>query len=233
MHLNTLKLLNSLSVLVVEDDEMTLMAIRQGLKPHCHTYYEARDGFEGLELFKLHSIDIILTDIHLPEMNGFEMVKRILTLKPNQLFIVMTSYDSDQNIMTSIKEGACSFLRKPLNIKDIQTALLICSGKMSSAIKQITQGISVDYRKEAIYKNGELIFLSQKGNKIFWLFCYNLNRLVSYEMLEDYVYDGESINKGTLHTAILRIKQQLGDDLTIENISNQGYILKSSLEEKL
>ena len=45
-------------------------------------------------------------------------------------------------------------------------------------------------------------------------------------MFEDYVYSGESINKGALHTAILRIKQQLGKDLIIDNIQNQGYMLK-------
>lgn len=226
MHLHTLKLLSTISILVVEDDEMTLMAIKQGLKPYCEAFYEAKDGYEGLELFKKHRIDIILTDIHLPEMNGFEMITEILLLKPEQLFIVMTSYDTDQNILSSIQEGACSFLRKPLEIKDIQTTLLLCSGKIKSTIRQITPEIMIDYRKESIYKNNELIFLSQKGHKIFWLLCYNLEKLVSYAMFEDYIYSGESINKGALHTAILRIKQQLGKDVIIENISNQGYMLK-------
>jgi DNA-binding winged helix-turn-helix (wHTH) protein len=48
-------------------------------------------------------------------------------------------------------------------------------------------------------------------------------------MFEDYVYSGEAINKGTLHTAVLRIKQSLGKDLMIENIPNQGYMLKLSV----
>ena len=226
MHLNTLKLLSTISVLVVEDDAMTLMAIKQGLKPYCEAFYEAKDGYEGLELFKQHRVDIILTDIHLPEMNGFEMITEILSLKPDQLFIVMTSYDTDKNILSSIQEGACSFLRKPLEIKDIQTSLLLCCGKIKSTTKQITPEVMIDYRKESIYKNNELIFLSQKSHKIFWLLCYNIEKLVSYEMFEDYVYSGESINKGALHTAILRIKQQLGKDLVIDNIQNQGYMLK-------
>lgn len=229
MHVNTLKLLSTISVLVVEDDEMTLMAIKQGLKPYCGAFYQAHDGLEGLELFKQHHVDVILTDIHLPEMNGFEMISEILTLNPSQLFIVMTSFDTDQNIMTSIKEGACSFLRKPLEIKDIQTALMLCSGKIKSTKKQITPEIVVDFHNEAIYQKGELVFLSQKCHKIFWLLCFNIEKLVSYEMFEDYVYSGESINKGTLHTAVLRIKQSLGKDLMIENIPNQGYMLKPSV----
>jgi DNA-binding winged helix-turn-helix (wHTH) protein len=85
----------------------------------------------------------------------------------------------------------------------------------------------IDINKETIYKNDEPIFLTQTNNKIFWLLCYNLNRLVSYEMIEDYVYYGESVNKSAVHTAILRIKKCM-PDTNIENVSNAGYILKQS-----
>jgi DNA-binding winged helix-turn-helix (wHTH) protein len=79
--------------------------------------------------------------------------------------------------------------------------------------------------KEIIYKDDEPLFLTQINNKIFWLLCYNLNRLVSYDMIEDYVYYGDSVNKSTIHTAMLRIKKQLSD-VNIENVSNAGYIIK-------
>lgn len=225
MHQATLNLLGTFSVLVVEDDEIARMMIKQALKPYCESFYEAGDGLEGLELFKEHRIDLIVTDIHLPGLNGFEMMKEILGLKPSQLFIVMTSFDTDQNIIHSMQEGACSFLRKPIDIKELQTALLMSSSKVSHSLKVLSSEITVDYRKELILKNGEPIFLSQKHHKIFWLLCYNQGRLVTYEMFEDYVYAGESINKSVLHVSILRIKQQLGKIL-IENSVNMGYILK-------
>lgn len=225
MHLKTLHLLENLSILVVEDDEIARMAIKQGLKIYCKSFYSAEDGLEGLEIFKNNPIDIIITDIHMPILNGFEMVKEILKLKPGQLFIIMTSYDTDENILKSVQEGACSFLRKPLNIEDLQTSLLINSNKIHYKELQLTDKIVINYQKETIYYNKEAIFLSQKSNKIFWLLAYNINNLVSYEMFEDYVYNGEIINKSTLHNAILRIKKQL--KLTnISNITNLGYILK-------
>lgn len=126
MHITTLNLLKHLSILVVEDDEIARMMIAQGLKPYCESYYEAKDGLEGLEVLK-HRVDIVLTDIHMPGINGFEMMKEILILKPSQLFIVMTSFDTDKNLISSIHEGACSFLRKPIDIKELQTALLMTS----------------------------------------------------------------------------------------------------------
>ena len=87
MHTATLNLLKSLSVLVVEDDDIARLMIAQGVKPYCESFYEAKDGFEGFEIFKKQRIDIIVTDIHMPGLNGFEMMKEILTqlshIKPN------------------------------------------------------------------------------------------------------------------------------------------------------
>ncbi len=225
MHRQTLNLLKNISVLVIEDDKLARTAIKQGLKPYCKSFFDAKDGLDGLELFKEHPIDIIITDIHMPNLNGFEMIKEILKLKPEQLFIVMTSYDTDQNILNSINEGACNFLRKPLDIEELQTALLLNSGSIKYKKLQLTDEILIDYQSEMIYKDGEAVYLSYKNNKIFWILSFNLNKLVSYELFEDYVYDGRAINKGTLHNAILRIKRQF-QSINIENIPNLGYILK-------
>ncbi len=230
MQQRTLNLLNHLSVLVVEDDELARVVIKENLEDYCEAFYEAADGLAGLELFKKHRIDIIITDIHLPGINGFEMIKEILTLKPNQTFIVMTSYVTDQNLVNSIHQGACSFFRKPLDIQDLQTALLLNSAKLGENTKQLSTDITIDYRKEVIYKNGSPVFLSHKGNQIFWLLCYNLGNLVTYAMIEDYVYSGESVNQSTISTAIGRIKQQLGN-IAIENVSNGGYVLKITTDE--
>ncbi|XOB62931.1 response regulator [Campylobacterota bacterium DY0563] len=228
MNNNTLNLLNELSILVVEDDEIARIAIKQGIGNHCKRYYEAEDGLEGLEKFKKEQIDIIITDIHMPALNGFDMIEEIRKLKPNQLFIVMTSYDTDENLITSINEGVFSFLRKPLIIEELQTSLLIAKGRLQYTTKQLSSSIKIDYRNEDIFLNNKHIFLSFNNHKIFWLLCYNLGNLVSYEMIEDYIYDCESVNKSTLHNAILRIKHQL-PSVIIDNIQNQGYILKTNL----
>ncbi|MDR2790101.1 MAG: response regulator transcription factor [Campylobacteraceae bacterium] len=224
---STLEMLGNFSILVVEDDDVARAMIKQGLKEYFRSYYDAKDGLEGLDAFKKHHIDIIVADIHLPKLNGFEMIREIFILKPAQPFIIITSYDTDQNILSSVHNGAFSFLRKPLDIQDLQTAILLSlSKKINQKRIRLSASVMIDTNKETIYEDDEPIFLTQTNNKIFWLLCYNLNRLVSYEMIEDYVYYGESINKSAVHTAILRIKKRL-PDINIDNISNAGYILKT------
>ncbi|MDR0665912.1 MAG: response regulator [Campylobacteraceae bacterium] len=227
MHESTLELLNNFSVLVVEDDELTRNMLKRGLKKYFGDFHEAKDGLEGFEVFKKNRADIIVTDIHLPYISGFEMIQEILKLKPKQPFIVITSYNTDQNILKSIQNGAVSFLRKPLiDIQDLQTTLLLTlMPKINQKHTNIGKGVSIDFNREIIYKDNEPLFLSQINNKIFWLLCYNLNMLVTYEMIEDYVYNNESVSKYAIHMSIMRIKKRLG--INIENVIDSGYILKT------
>ncbi|ASM34715.1 putative two-component regulator [Campylobacter sputorum subsp. bubulus] len=226
MQLSTLKLLENFTIMIVEDDETALSMLELGLKPYCKKLFLARDGLEGLEIFKKNQIDMILTDLHMSNLNGFEMIKIILSIKPSQNFIVMTSYDSDQNFLNSIKHGALNFIRKPLNMLTIQSSLIIALSNIKSEKKQISKRVSVDYSNENIYLDDELVFLSQNNHKIFWLFLYNLNNVVSYELIESYVYNDENFSKKALQMSIKRIKSQLVD-IKLENISSIGYILKS------
>ncbi|MDR1284969.1 MAG: response regulator transcription factor [Campylobacteraceae bacterium] len=226
MRKSTFELLSSFTVLVVEDDSVARAMIKQGLKEYFAAYYEAKNGLEGLEVFKKHKIDIIVVDIHLPLLNGFDMIKEILILKPKQSFVVITSYDTDKNVLSSVHTGALSFLRKPIEIEDLQIALMLAlSKKMKKKQVKIAADVLLDFNKEIVYKNDKPLFLTNISNKVFWLLCYNLNNLVSYEMIEDYAYGGKSMNKNTIHTVILRIKKYL-DNINIENVANAGYILR-------
>ncbi|MDR2790530.1 MAG: response regulator transcription factor [Campylobacteraceae bacterium] len=226
MYKSTMGLLKNFSALLVEDDEIARNMIKQGLKEYFGVFYEAKDGLEGFEAFKKNRIDIIITDIQLPYLSGFEMIQEIQKLKPKQLFVVITAYGTDQNILKSIQNGAVSFLHKPiLDIQDIQRILLFAlAPKVKQPHVNIGGGVSIDFRREIIYKDGEALFLTQLHDKIFWLLCYNLNMLVTYEMIEDYVYEGESVNRRAIQMSMLRIKKRLG--INIENITNAGYILK-------
>lgn len=228
MHNSTLNLLKKFRILIVEDDPIALEMISFGLKEHFGKLYVAKDGLEGFEIFKKHNVDMILTDIHMPNLNGLEMIKLILQIKPNQNFIVMTSYDSDKNLLDSIKCGALNFIPKPLDIPTLQRFLLLSLTNLKDELKQISPRVSVNFINEAIFLDNKPIFLSAKNHKIFWLLVYNLDKIVSYEVIEDYIYDGENFSKSALYMSIKRLKYEL-NDLNIENIHSSGYILKASI----
>ncbi|NLK67472.1 MAG: response regulator transcription factor [Campylobacteraceae bacterium] len=220
-----LKVLENTRVLLVDDDELTRVAISNGLKKHCESFITAVDGLDGLEKFKQDRVDIVITDILMPNLNGFDMMNEILKLKPDQNFIVITSYDSDKNLFKSIEKGAISFMKKPVTMEDLQNTVIMAALKNKTKTLNLTPSITLNFNKERIFKDGKEIYLTKLENSIFWLFCYNLSNLVTYEMIENYAYDGKSVTTGAIHTAILRLKKQL-DGINLTNVQSLGYILK-------
>ncbi|MGG7073857.1 response regulator transcription factor [Campylobacter sp. 9BO] len=225
MQADTLKLLSNTSVLIVEDDTMARTLIQNALKPYCKAVFVAGDGYEGVDSFSKNTPDVILTDIHMPMMNGFEMMKNILAIKPHQKFIVFTSFDTDNNLLKSIEAGAAMFLKKPIDMQVLRSMLLTLSAKNEEKLIKIDENLSINLQKERIFKNGNEVYLTFLQNKLFWLFAYNLNKLVSYEMISEYVYENEPVSKSAIQNVILRLKKELG--IKIKNISEAGYMLTS------
>ncbi|ASM37674.1 MAG: response regulator [Campylobacter sputorum] len=224
---NKFDVLKDRSIMVVDDDELTRMAVSGGLKRYCENFYTASDGLDGLEKFKKNHIDLIITDIHMPNFNGLDMMNEILKLKPDQTFIVVTSFDTDKNLFESMKKGAISFIKKPIMMENLQNAVVMALFKIEDKVIKLNDCIIVNVTKEKIYKNGEEVYLSKLENAIFWLLCFNIENLVSYDMIEDFAYDGNSVKIGTIHTVIMRIKKQL-NDINLSNISGSGYVLKKA-----
>ena len=224
-----LEILKKISILVVEDDEMARELIISGLKPYCEQVVGAQNGQEGVEKFKKQGFDIVMSDIHMPVLNGFEMMNEIKRLKPHQKFIVFTSYDSDENLIKSYEQGATLFLKKPIDMKDLRSMLISLSFERDEKLVHLSHEVSINLKKEKIYKNGNEVYLSFLQNKIFWLFAYNLNKLVTYEMIEEFVYDSTEVSKAAIQNVVLRLKRELG--VKFKNISESGYILVAECEK--
>lgn len=224
-----LEILKKVSILVAEDDEMARELIITGLKPYCGQVFGAKDGQDGLEKFKKQGFDIVMSDIHMPVLNGFEMMNEIKKLKPHQKFIVFTSYDSDENLIKSYEQGATLFLKKPIDIKDLRSMLISLSFERDEKLVRLSDEVSINLKREKIYKNGSELYLSFLQNKIFWLFAYNLNKLVTYEMIEEFVYESTEVSKAAIQNVVLRLKRELG--VKFKNISESGYILVAKSEK--
>ena len=132
-----------------------------------------------------------------------------------------------QNLIKSMEEGAMLFLKKPIDMKDLRAMLISLSFERDEKLVYLSDEVSINLKREKIYKNGIEIYLSFLQNKIFWLFAYNLNKLVTYEMIEEFVYESD-VSKAAIQNVILRLKRELG--VKFKNISESGYILITKSE---
>lgn len=125
----TLQSRPSFSLLIVEDDKAAcdILARMVGMEfPDC-AVYTADNGVKGLELFKEHLPDIVITDVNMPVMDGVELANEIRAINANATYIVLTAY-SDKVIFEKFKNiGVCAYLLKPINFKELFAAIERCS----------------------------------------------------------------------------------------------------------
>jgi len=105
------------SILVVDDDEMIRLLICQALSPEVYRIIEAEDGVQGLELFNKQRPDLVLLDVELPQLNGFEVCKMIRKSAPgiNVPVVMVTGMDDTHSIEKAYRLGATDFMVKPIN----------------------------------------------------------------------------------------------------------------------
>ena len=113
----------SLIKIVIADDEKTA---RQALKRALvkkHTIFEANNGSKALELIKDKIPDIVLLDINMPKLSGFEVLEEIEKLDQNPICIIMTAYGSERVAVEALKKGAWDYIAKPFQLDELKTLI--------------------------------------------------------------------------------------------------------------
>lgn len=112
---------SKLRLLYVEDDKEVSENMLLLLKNFFTNIDIAKDGHDGLELYKNHLYDIVLTDVYMPKISGLEMAKEMRSINQNQIIIFLTANNNTRLLMESIKLGVDGFIIKPLSIEQIQS----------------------------------------------------------------------------------------------------------------
>ncbi len=114
----------SLSILVVDDNPSMLKTLADILDARGFGVYSASSGAEALKILQNHHVDILLTDVRMPDMNGVALYREIRTTHPNLTTFLMTAYAADDIIQQGMKEGIKTVLSKPLDIDFLLTLFL-------------------------------------------------------------------------------------------------------------
>ena len=116
------------NVLIVDDSSTMRSVVKRAIKVSgfdVGEYWEAADGKEALEKLRLHWVDVVLTDINMPNLNGMELVARI---KEDEVLrtipvIMVSTEGSERKVQESIRLGASGYIKKPFHPEDIRRTL--------------------------------------------------------------------------------------------------------------
>lgn len=215
-----------MKILIIEDDS----TIRSGLK-YCLEYegyevVEASCGKESLE--KLNNIALILLDVNLPDINGFELFKKIKNIK-NIPIIFLTANDLEPSIVMGLDMGADDYVTKPFKTRELISRIKNILRRNNHHEVINVKNITIDLKQAKVFKNGADVNLTALEYKILLALALNPNQVFTREKLladiwdvnEEYVYDN------TLTVYIKRIREKIEDDVTepkiIKTVRGIGY----------
>ena len=119
--ISNISILKNITILYAEDEKSLREITLNILKGFTKKQYVAENGLEGLELFKEHEeeIDLIITDVNMPHMNGLEMIKAIKEINPNIPIIVATAFSNTEYLLEAIDIGVDKYILKPIDMKKL------------------------------------------------------------------------------------------------------------------
>ena len=114
----------SYNVLIVEDDETTVLLIKEIISPLCNSIYVESNGLDAVRFVQQRNdLDLILMDIKLPDLNGFESVKRIRSFNQQVKIIAQTAYAQDSDSDTAFKVGCNHYIAKPFSKAELRNII--------------------------------------------------------------------------------------------------------------
>lgn len=145
-----LKTLRAITILYVEDDEMMRTQTVRMFENLFKKVYVAHDGEIGLDLFKnnMDEIDVIVSDINMPKMDGLAMTKKIRKLNKDIPIVITTAYSDKENTMSALNLGVSKYVTKPLKIGELSESIAELSQKYrkNENITRMTQKLVKDHR---------------------------------------------------------------------------------------
>lgn len=227
-NIKILKKLAHINVLIVEDDEMTACALKQSLSVHCKCVEVAVDGLQGFEMFEKNRPDVVISDINLPKLNGLKMISLMREISPHLPVIIMTSYDSNENISESINQDVYSYLRKPISIEQLQITLLMATKDIVKPYIALKNNfIYCKQDKNILGPDNKEIVLTKFESDLIYLLISNIDHIIEYATIENYVWQDKSMSREALRMQIKKIRKKTYPEI-IENISGCGYRINST-----
>ena len=205
-------------VLIIDDEQDIVEILDTVLKREGFSQiYTANDGKSGIETFKKISPDIVLLDIMLPDISGYEVFNELR--KISQVPILFLSAKGEEvDRLLGFAMGADDYITKPFSAKEVAFRLKarlkvlnqVVSGQVEKARKPITFGdVTINEETGEVYKNGDQLEFTAKELKLLLYLVNNPNRIISKEMICRQVW-GEDFfgydNTITVHIRKLRMK---------------------------
>ena len=220
-------------VLLVEDDSSTARSIELALASEGIVCDTAELGEEGLEIGKIYDYDIILLDLMLPDIDGFEVLLRLRAAKVKVPILILSGLSGSEQKIKGLGFGADDYLTKPFNrgelIARIQAIVRRSKGHSESVINIGEVALNLDSRTVEV--NEQPLHLTSKEYAILELLALRKGTILTKEMFLNHLYGGiDEPELKIIDVFVCKLRKKLANATSgknyIETVWGRGYILK-------
>ncbi|MGD0792868.1 MAG: response regulator transcription factor [Terriglobales bacterium] len=220
-----------MKLLVVEDERRMLELLRKGLSEEGHAVSCAVDGSEGLQMVRDHDFDVVILDVMMPKMNGFELARRMRIENNCTPVLMLTAKDSVPDIVNGLDLGADDYMTKPFSFSELLLRLGAVNRRAVAPRRtQLQVGdLLLDLSTREVYRDGGRISLTRTEYGLLERLMRNAGEVVPREILISSL--GREVGSNTLDAFVrlLRNKIDCSDNdrrKLIHTVRGVGYVIR-------
>lgn len=224
--------MEKIHVLLVEDERTLSMIIKDTLEEQGFVLTTAYDGEEGLRQFFAQKPDVLVADVMMPRLDGFEMVRRIRQADKQTPVLFLTARSAINDVVEGFELGANDYLKKPFGMQELIVRIKALLHKAFVEQEKTTTFAIGNYRFNVLTQQlgyaGQVQELSHRETEILKRLCEHRNEVVNMQsILLDLWGDDSFFNTRSLHVFITKLRHKLSKDerIRIVNVRGIGYKL--------
>ena len=223
------------NILVVEDDKNLRKLITTYLQINKYNTYEATNGEEALNVLDQSYIDLIVSDIMMPKMDGYELIKSLREAKYDVPILIITAKSEIEDKKEGFLLGADDYMVKPIDIEEmlLRVQVLLRRSKSASEKKIQIGDLLLNYNQLSVIKQDKIYNLAQKEFYLLYKLLSTPNTIFTRQELIEEVWGLESDSDyRTVDVHIKRIREKMKDVDEFEIVTIRGIGYKAIIHEK-
>ena len=221
-----------MKLLIVEDETHMADLLRKGLTEEGHNAICAYDGAEGLDLAKNYEFDVIILDVMLPKLNGYDVAKRLRAEKIRTPILMLTAKDTVPDIVRGLDLGVDDYMTKPFSFDELLARLRSVRRRISAAGEgELRVGdLVLDPAGRDVVRGGVRISLTRTEYNLLERMMFRVGKVVSRRSLIESVWGFDrEIEENTLDAFMHLLRNKIdtpGKPKLIHTVRGVGYLIR-------
>jgi DNA-binding response OmpR family regulator len=223
-------------LLVVEDERRMLELLRRGLTEEGHTVVCASDGSEGLQKVREAEFDVVILDVMMPRVSGYEVARRMRIENNSTPVLMLTAKDAVPDVVYGLDLGADDYVTKPFSFHELLLRLRAVRrrAEAAEADRWRVGDLLLDHRTREVLRDGERISLTRTEYGLLERLMRDAGQVVRRELLIDSIWGTEQpVTDNSLDAFIRLLRNKVegnGRQKLIHTIRGVGYVIRAEYQ---